>query len=645
MPIYKNPNSFPVHLIGPDGLISKLEPNHQVTLPIYYDRYLSKGLIVKLEDTSAEKAFKKTLYNKTKLVEMKRLRNDKIAETTPYKKKRTDPKNQNLIKSNSSSDISKHIKKLLRNTKTPHRRDKLVGKTIHKDATKILIENINNVSYPISNNIGVGILSYERLSSLQRLVDSINRNTDLDQTTIFISDDGSLDQKLKDYLNHLKSTNKYVILKNESRAGVAGNTNRLLRCLERFKYAILLNDDVEVLNEGWENFYVEAFKKTNMHHFIYREPGIYGANKGYEISINNTKLELVTDKPHGAVLAFTNDMLKTCGYFNEEYGLYGMEHVDWSSKAYEFGLQRTGYFDVVGSNKYFKMHEERSAVDSRPTLYRQAKIVFSKREKLKKIEFKNEEAIPDVTYVIPVKVEDRDKSIATVINNIRAQKFAIIDINIVEQDDKARLDKDKLRPINYFSAITSNNKLFNKSYAFNIGVKNSSTKKLILHDADMLVQANYTSLLCDELDRVDFSHLGRSVLYTDKKSSDIINSFAKVDLNTTCERMVGYFEGGSLGCTSTAYWGCGGFNEVYEGYGCEDCDFYARISHYTKYQDERSVDFLHLWHRRVNGWTRHHEKNKKIEEELIKLGIDKRIDKQRQLLSENGYKRLVERIE
>ncbi len=51
-------------------------------------------------------------------------------------------------------------------------------------------------------------------------------------------------------------------------------------------------------------------------------------------------------------------------------------------------------------------------------------------------------------------------------------------------------------------------------------------------------------------------------------------------------------------------------------HNCEDCDFYARLSGGSKWVEDRVFDFLHLWHGRVDGWNQHHEKNKKLENEL-----------------------------
>ena len=65
------------------------------------------------------------------------------------------------------------------------------------------------------------------------------------------------------------ATPNFVILRNNERLGIAGNTNRLLRCLSRFKYGMLLNDDVEILKYGWDQIYFDAMENTGMHHFVY----------------------------------------------------------------------------------------------------------------------------------------------------------------------------------------------------------------------------------------------------------------------------------------------------------------------------------------------------------------------------------------
>ena len=82
------------------------------------------------------------------------------------------------------------------------------------------------------------------------------------------------------------------------------------------------------------------------------------------------------------------------------------------------------------------------------------------------------------------------------------------------------------------------------------------------------------------------------------------------------ERAVGYFEGGSIAFKKASYYKVGGFNEAYEGYGCEDCDFFVRLRDNTKFFNQRSIDMFHLWHARVPGWTDRHKANKRLAENI-----------------------------
>jgi predicted glycosyltransferase involved in capsule biosynthesis len=160
---------------------------------------------------------------------------------------------------------------------------------------------------------------------------------------------------------------------------------------------------------------------------------------------------------------------------------------------------------------------------------------------------------------------------------------------------------------------------------------------LILHDADMLVLGNYTKNICDTLDNYEACHLGGTVIYTTEKSMHDINDKKFVNLDIECDRAVGYYEGGSLACSKEAYWRVGGFNEDFDGYGCEDCDFFVRLSNGSKWTEDRTFDLLHLWHSRVDGWNQHHNVNKQLEIRLNRMSIGDRIAMQVSKLKELKY--------
>lgn len=619
MPHFINHNKYSVDLIGPNGETVRLASGQKRELPEYYNRYCARGFIRPISEN----------VNVIQSTPPPSVPSPPTGIRPPQRQSAQVPKN--ILKHPTRDRMARHLQ--ARPKAKPPARQNVVGRQVVNDSVQLLQNDMARSSYPISNGVGIGVLSYNRGGCLRRLIDSIVRYTDLKRTTVFVSDDGSTDQATLDYLDELSYNQNIVVLRNTDRLGIAGNTNRLLKCLSRFRYGMLLNDDVEILSDGWDRVYFDAMAKTSMHHFIYREPGVYGAQRGESKYINEVAVNVVNDRPHGAVLAFTSPMLARVGHFDERYGVYGMEHVDWSRKAWEFNLQPPGFYDIDGSHRYFKIHKEESAVENRVEHLKRANEQFARRTGEK---FLSAVEVPSVSYVIPFRDFERSQSIVTVIDNIRAHKFPVIEIVAVEQDASTKIDVMAISPAAYKLA-TYPDPLFNKSVAFNLGVQASSHEYIIMHDADMLMQGDYTTAVYDALQDYESCHLGSKVLYTTRESAQEINDSHAVSVRTECDRVVGYFEGGSLACTKAAYWKVGGFNEDYKGYGCEDCDFYARLSGGSNWLERRTYNLLHLWHSRTAGWEEHHNANKAIETRLRALSIQDRIALQRSKLAQWGY--------
>lgn len=641
MPEYVNPHGYTVHLPGPDGKPLKVKPRQRVVLSEFFEKYVGRGFlkraaVVQSQPIPAQPA---TGIRATKI--QSRIRVPGPAKPTPAQPAPPPkPKREDVSRTRKLAIAAKIARKSAPPTHLKPQKQ-VVGRTTSRDPNELLRINLAKNNYPVSNNIGVGILSYNRSASLRRLVDSIVSFTDLRRTTVFISDDHSDDPETIRYLDELTQNPNFVILRNEQRLGIAGNSNRLLRCLSRFKYGLLLNDDVEVLNHGWEYFYPEVMSKSGLCHLMYRQPGVYGAQPGVAHHKNGVVLSQVLDKPHGAVLAFEHSFLDRVGYFDEGYGLYGMEHVDWSRRAWEFGLQEEGFFDAAGSDRFFHLYSEASSVTERSRLLKEAKARFDGRTG-GYVAPSDQSRVPEIAYVVPFRDFERTDSICTVIHNLRAQRFPVVHLIMVEQDLESQIDLQSYQPVQHFLARAAENPLFNKSRAFNLGVSKAPCEMVILHDADMLAQGHYTQAVANILKDHESCHIGSNVIYTNQDSMRKINHTGIVDHNVQCERVVGYYEGGSLAATKKGYWKVGGFNEDYWGYGCEDCDFYARLSGASKWKEDRVFDFLHLWHSRVSGWNGHHDANKALEKSLKVLPIPERVQKQREQLRRIGYARELE---
>lgn len=226
---------------------------------------------------------------------------------------------------------------------------------------------------PTIANVGIGILSCNRLHCVKRLLESI-KTYGSSNINVIVSDE-STDQTVKEYL---RSVDWITLLDNKERKGVVHNTNRLLNALIPYKFKMILNDDVEIKNSGWELFYFNIMKDTNYHHFCYREYNIYGANRHGEITskVGSSNIKTITTKPQGAVLTFDDLAFKHVGYYDPKFPRYGMAHVDWSNRVSKSGIQPPGFHDADGSEKFFKIHAEKTVEEDKAGELKKAKLIY-----------------------------------------------------------------------------------------------------------------------------------------------------------------------------------------------------------------------------------------------------------------------------
>jgi len=607
---YVNPHPYAVQIAGPDRQVIKVNKFAKVVLSDWFiDRYTPKFLrVVRILGDGGQQSLGSILKKHEPKRKVKLLGSSKKNTVV----KRT-PRVAGAFGGVRSGRDRKRSGRIYR------KRNRVVGKAL-AHASELYTQAIQDVFVPVSNNIGVGILSFNRLSSLQRLINSIRKFTDLSRTTVFVSDDGS-DHAIVEWLSHQRDI---VVLTNRHRIGISGNTNRLLRCLKRFKHKIILNDDVEIMAAGWERFYAESMSRSGFHHFCYRQPGLYGAkqNDGKQSTKAGVVINSITTKPHGAVMAFDDVAFDKVGYFDEGLDQYGMEHVDWSNRVSLSGLQPDGFHDVSGSDNYFQIHREKSSFPQKGRFLRENRAKYESLKNNKSrilVKPTTKSTVPKIAIITPIRDIGRSDSIKTVINNIRAQRFPEIEMVLVEQDYEKKFHVSMIDPIKYmFVPSNSPQQDFNKSRAFNTAMLEIESGFAILHDADIVVQSDYVKQVVDVLKDYDACHIGSRVMYLDTQSTAQMCHSGKLDRSYTCERAVGYFEGGSIAFHTNVYFRVGGFNEAYEGYGCEDCDFFERLKDHTKFFNQRTIDMFHLWHSRVPGWTERHKVNKKLSENILR---------------------------
>lgn len=183
----------------------------------------------------------------------------------------------------------------------------------------------------MSHSIGIGIVTCNRPEFFSRCYASIPEHL---REHVVIVNDG--DTKLSP-----ESYSPSVLLNNETNIGVGKSKNRLFRELSAggYEYFFIIEDDMLILDPSIFDKYIEAYKVTGIHHFMFAYHG--PANKGGiskgtpqpRMTVRYNDKVAVTLNQHcvGAFCFYTRKSLKDVGLFDENY-VNAFEHVDHSYK-------------------------------------------------------------------------------------------------------------------------------------------------------------------------------------------------------------------------------------------------------------------------------------------------------------------------
>lgn len=151
--------------------------------------------------------------------------------------------------------------------------------------------------------------------------------------------------------------------------GVSRAKNTCIRKIlqDGYEYGMLLDDDVEVIQSNFADYYLEAME-AGIDHLCgffdnYASEKIIAMKKATVFgSLTVEKTPIV----HGALLTFTKRLIEKIGYFPDfKYG-YGHEHSHFTKRAVSSELFPRGFYDVFNSNKYIHLADEQAGIVSFP---------------------------------------------------------------------------------------------------------------------------------------------------------------------------------------------------------------------------------------------------------------------------------------
>jgi len=237
---------------------------------------------------------------------------------------------------------------------------------------------------------------------------------------------------------------------------------------------------------------------------------------------------------------------------------------------------------------------------------------------------------PEVTFIIGHRGMARLPNLLLTLSSIAGQKGTGIECIVVEQSVTPE-SKDHLPAwVRYIHTPVSDAAVaYNRSWAFNVGVRQARGRVLVLHDNDMLVPAAYAAeILARVKDGYEVVNLKRLIFYLPKIYTKKIFSTWTILGDVTPETVVQNLEaGGSIATTKDAYFAIGGFDESFAGWGGEDNEFWERAKTRNVWP-YGYLPIIHLWHapqieKLKNGESRQYG----LFWDLSRIPVNERIEK------------------
>jgi hypothetical protein len=222
--------------------------------------------------------------------------------------------------------------------------------------------------------IGIGITAKDRLTSTELCLASIKKFSPNCQ--IVLIDDGS----------EVPIPN--ATFRFERSVGIAKAKNKCLELLDENDYIFLFDNDCWPIKDEWYKKYIDAHLNTGCHHFSFTFSHLSdGRQNGNKPGIDRGNM-MQYHNACGCALFLTKHCLDVVGGFSTEYGMYGYEHTDYSTRANNLGLTPYRFCDIYNSLELFHSqdyHREVSTtVKAKQTRLRMTASIYAKNIRSKK---------------------------------------------------------------------------------------------------------------------------------------------------------------------------------------------------------------------------------------------------------------------
>jgi len=199
-----------------------------------------------------------------------------------------------------------------------------------------------------------------------------------------------------------------------------------------------------------------------------------------------------------------------------------------------------------------------------------------------------------LSVVIPFRGDERRTQLECVLRSWAGQDRE--DWEAIVVTDRSTAQRLALPDWVRLVALDSDGASFPKSLFLNAGVRAARADIVVLHDADIVVPSNYAGQIAARFEAEwDAAHPLRFLFYLDPAETAAFIESAGHAGGRRAADVRQNFAGGSVAVRREAYWGIGGMNESFAGWGLEDVEFYQRLETLRLFRG-RYTFALHLWH-------------------------------------------------
>ncbi len=208
----------------------------------------------------------------------------------------------------------------------------------------------------------------------------------------------------------------------------------------------------------------------------------------------------------------------------------------------------------------------------------------------------------DISVIIPTGGINRDKYLDSVTKNLRNTVISnSLELILVETGDAPRVSLETRSLFDTYQ-FSKKDGAFNLSLARNIGGKISNGNLLVFYDNDLLCQDDFLiDIKKNDSVRYQVGTTWNKVIYLDMAMSKEITT-GNAGLNDVSPKnILGCYDsseihGGSIWINRKLFFAVKGFDESFDGWGCEDDAFWLKVSSVTDWKSGSHSKLFHLYH-------------------------------------------------